>query len=233
VINGVPPLSAQAQADYADFSPHGITAQSDGSNPSVELRAGTLPVLHEAADVVNVDVPTAAKNMCAFSRKDGEPHFRMFRTILTSASFMRDAARAAEALCDLRILSPEEIGALTRIYLGGDNDYIASYLDDTVPRVLPSGASFNVSFIIRNDGWNDLTSACVLLQVNIGGARTTLSLPSQSVSSGQVFTVAGHVTIPSGPGHSELEYGLVVASGCAAPGTKFKTLPYTVAVTIH
>ena len=66
VINGNAPMTDEAAADYTRFSPHGIVEQYDGPHPSARLLNGTLPIFHQATDVVNMDVPTAAKAVCNF-----------------------------------------------------------------------------------------------------------------------------------------------------------------------
>ncbi len=37
------------------------------------------------------------------------------------------------------ILDPHAVGFLARMHLGGDNNNIATYINDTFPRVAPAG----------------------------------------------------------------------------------------------
>ena len=75
LINGYNQMKTEAQLSYMSYSPHGIVGpsprhthprthipagQQDAVPPTTELLFDSLPVMHEASDIVNVDVTTAA-----------------------------------------------------------------------------------------------------------------------------------------------------------------------------
>ena len=163
--------------------------------------------------------------MCTFSQEQGSagsPRFMMFRTILAGASFMRDATEQAAHLCpDMRVLSPLEAGALARLALGGNNNFIGTYIADTVPRRSYSASTVVAAFSIRNDGWNTLLSSCIQLLVNVGSSSTTRLPFHEDIGPGQAVDVMGSIQMPSFHGPATLQYGIV--SLC---GDKIQSMPY-------
>ncbi len=147
----------------------------------------------------------------------------MFRTVLVGATFMRDAAVAAQALCPgLSFVSPLEAAFLVRILEGGDNDYIATYINDTLPRVASSGSGFSASIAIRNDGWNTLSRKSVFLNVTIASHTQTVLLPSD-INSGQTIIVTGNFRYPVFKGTFELQYALHAIALEAFKSPSYKT----------
>ena len=46
-----------------------------------------------------------------------------------------------------------------RHYLGGNNNHRATWVTDTIPRVMAAGQSYPVSVTVRNDGWDTWSEA--------------------------------------------------------------------------
>lgn len=177
LINGVPPETREAEHPYAGFSYNGVTEQADGVHPTVELRDSTLPVFHEANDIVNMNATVAAATMChSVDPRATGPQFMMYRTILESAGLMHDIVAALATACPImQIVDPHVAAYLARLHLGGNNDNIATYLADTIPPVVAAGSNISALFTVRNDGWNVLSATTVALNITIvGPAGTTV-----------------------------------------------------------
>eukprot|EP00050_Salpingoeca_kvevrii_P017165 m.62488 g.62488 ORF g.62488 m.62488 type:complete len:745 (+) comp7403_c0_seq4:45-2279(+) len=235
LINGdAGPLTAAALDMYTSFSYNGVTGQQDKVPPSSELH-GSMPVFHEAADIIEPDPASCAKAVCDFVRA-GKLQFLMFRTILRSASDMLAATEAAQQLCpDLVFVGPHEAGYLARLAYGGNNDNLATYINDTLPNRLQSGQAVNVAVTIRNEGWNTLDTSAFALQFAFLTSRSapplgTTTLPLGSAASpGATLSVAGSLDVPSAAAGAQfVSYGLVGSSG----GIKFQSPPYVKAVAV-
>lgn len=199
LINGVAPETRAVEKLYGSFSFNGITEQHDGQHPTAELRNNrTLPVFHEGFDIVNMNASAAAAIMCSCVTPNGtSPQFMMFRTILETADAMHSFVEAAKAMCPtLTFVDPHIAGYLARLQLGGNNDNIATYLDDTVPASATAGASVSATFTIRNDGWNNLMPEAVSLNVTLvksgqaAGFSSLIALP-QTIEAGSTVVLRG------------------------------------------
>jgi hypothetical protein len=110
---------------------------------------------------------------------------------------------------------------LLRYYLGGSNDYRATWVSDTIPRIMAAGQTYPVTVTVRNDGWDTwseasayrLGHAIVLPGVTAVYADydpTRHYLPvSTNVAPGEEVTFSFNLTAPSTNGNYDLYYDMV------------------------
>jgi hypothetical protein len=112
---------------------------------------------------------------------------------------------------------------LMRYHLGGSNNYRATWVDDTIPRVMAAGQTYPVTVTVRNDGWDTwseasayrLGYATVNSEVipnngNYGPARAILP---NSVAPGETVTFSFNYTAPAVNGTHDLYYDMVQDGG--------------------
>ncbi len=90
---------------------------------------------------------------------------------------------------------------LLRYYLGGDNYYRATWIDDTLPRIMETGESYNVSVTVRNDGWDSWTDGdgyklgtCIIDSNELVIPQTVVfndGLHASEEKSGKLYLTAG------------------------------------------
>jgi len=115
---------------------------------------------------------------------------------------------------------------LMRYYLSGKNQssnyYRASWVGDTIPRIMAAGKTYSVTVTVRNDGWDTWTEAS---QYRLGNAIVTPGVmptytdydsrgrayiaSSVTVAPGQTVTFSFNITTPSANGNYDLYYDMV------------------------
>jgi len=148
---------------------------ADQGYPSIRphLAEGRAPVVPQS-DITGDAGTVAKEDMIPLMPKDpsAPPIFHMFRSVLTSPTYLRDVASNATAISGGRAipLPPIDMAYLQRVAEGAqaeNNDY-AAYLNDTLPlRTASSLRAVNASVVIRNDGWNTIPAGMMYgLEVN-------------------------------------------------------------------
>ena len=156
-ISGDAPLPSDADdAIFANFSSYGVVNQGWPSlHPHLNKN---LPVLTQWD--IPADPAAAAATVASYAKPAQEaPTFMMFRSVLTSPTFLGEVAGKAEAASQgaAVAVTPMELSALMRVALGGSNDNSVTYFDDTLPEVVQWGEEVKFNVSIRNDGWSMLT----------------------------------------------------------------------------
>jgi hypothetical protein len=111
---------------------------------------------------------------------------------------------------------------LLRYYLGGSNDYRATWVGDTIPRVMKAGQSYAVTVTARNDGWDTWSEASMYRLghafVAPGVTPTTDDYDAYgrayipggaSIGTGQNVTFSFNMTAPATPGTYDLYYSML------------------------
>ena len=161
-----PHMDAQAEAMYVNFSAGGLVNQG-WPGLATHLTAN-MPVFVQS-DVPS-DVGDAAAAIAAkFNASQRAPQFWMFRSVLTSPSFLKNVTDAAAARTGGGAIAvdPLTLGTLARVALGGSLDNRVSYTADTLPDAAPPGAVLPFTVTIRNDGWNALRADGHALLVSV------------------------------------------------------------------
>lgn len=110
---------------------------------------------------------------------------------------------------------------LQRYHAGGNNNYRATWVSDTIPRIMEAGQSYLVTVTVRNDGWDTWNEAN---QYRLGHAvvpvgtvdywnyyhvpRATIP-QGLNIASGQSVTFSFPIIAPSNNGNYELYYDMV------------------------
>ena len=140
-----PNLTATDVANYAPFSGDGVGLYAYSSMATPAL-VGNVPTagwsggLSPSANVI--DHPSGV-------------HFAWYRTVLWSPSDIKTFQdRYASSGHNHRFLNPYEFYYLLRHHLGGSNQYRATWVGDTIPRIMATGRTYEVRVAVRNDGWD-------------------------------------------------------------------------------
>ncbi|MCE5339992.1 MAG: hypothetical protein LLF92_02525 [Planctomycetaceae bacterium] len=83
--------------------------------------------------------------------------FDWFRTIVWSPSAMNDIQNTIGS--QHKLVDAYTFYYLLRYYKGGNNNYRATWVDDTIPRILEKGKNYPVTITVRNDGWDTWSEA--------------------------------------------------------------------------
>lgn len=150
-------------------------------------------------------------------------HFAWYRTIL---KYPRDIKAVQEASLangnphNRRFLDMYTFYYLMRYYFGGQNNYRAAWVDDTIPAVMAPGQTTPVTVTVRNDGWDTWSNG---LGYGLGyaivpaGQRlknedfTTpkVFVPNEiNVKTGQTVTFSLTITAPPTNGSYDLYYDM-------------------------
>jgi len=159
VINGHAGANTSAgQRLYLPFSGGGIVDLR--YFPSSPLLQDTMPVFSHAGDLggsyFGGPDPSVDGTTMANDAHPGTIEFLMYRTVISTPTYYKNVnqwlvenrADRGWVFCDSDLFS-----YAARQYLRGTNDYLATYLFDTVPDTLERGQSYDVQIAVRNDGW--------------------------------------------------------------------------------
>jgi len=142
---------------YTPFSWDGMTDQTGyAPNPTVPYLQSNTPVFQEQ-DLPGGNAPQAATAVIG-NYKNGL-QFQVYRTVLQSASYHKQIVdQVSAAQPNLQVVDPLTLGYLARIALGGNNNDRVTYIDDSIPSTMTVKGVYNVSFTVRNEGWNILNT---------------------------------------------------------------------------
>ena len=153
-----PQPAASDDAVFASFSSHGVVNQ--GWPDLTAYLNVNLPVITQTD--LSADVGSAAATVASYAHPaDAAPQWKMFRSVLTSPTFLAAVAANATAVSGGAAVpvTPLELAALMRVELGGSNDNFVSYVADSLPPAAPAGALLRFNATVRNDGWNVLSAS--------------------------------------------------------------------------
>ncbi|MFI4912143.1 MAG: hypothetical protein ACIAQZ_10805 [Sedimentisphaeraceae bacterium JB056] len=148
LLNGnAPTMTTTDAANYQCFSPDGIGMGID-TNTSYQFLSGNSPAITRSGP----DNPDELSDMINYS---SGVHFAWYRTILYSPTGLKTLQDScASSGNNHQFLDAYTFYYLLRYYLGGNNNYRATWVNDTVPRVLANGDTYNATVTVRNDGWD-------------------------------------------------------------------------------
>ncbi|MCE5197533.1 hypothetical protein LLG39_00990, partial [bacterium] len=149
-------------------------------------------------------------------------NFASYETCLWTPTQMKNLRDHWGTMNNHQFLDAYSFYYLLRYYLGGSNDYRATWVGDTIPRVMAKGQTYPVTITVRNDGWDTWTTAtsyCLGYAIVGSGVAVTDSnydahgrfqLPSgTSVAPGQTVTFTVNVVAPSTNGNYDLYYDMI------------------------
>jgi hypothetical protein len=206
-ISGDAPLPTKFDdAVFANFSSHGVVNQGW---PSLHAYLNNnLPVVTQSD--LSTDVGDAAKTIADHYKSNAS--WMMFRSVLTSPTFLTDVATNATALTEgaAVVVTPYEISALMRVALGGSNDDFVSYVDDTLPTSARSGSLLAFNATLRNDGWNIIHSSAHGLVVRVTSVQEVVDVRARfrrDVAAG------GFVALDAGAGVTQASRRILARAG--------------------
>ncbi|MCE5199573.1 carboxypeptidase regulatory-like domain-containing protein, partial [bacterium] len=149
-------------------------------------------------------------------------NFAWYQTCLWTPTRVRDLQNYGESLGNNhKFLDAYSFYYLMRYYMGGNNNYRAAWVGDTIPRIMAKGQTYPVTVTVRNDGWDTWTTSgsygLAYAIVNSGAAVANsnydahgrFQLPSgTSVAPGQTVTFTVNVAAPSTNGNYDLYYDM-------------------------
>lgn len=212
-----PTFGGEGEALYAAFSPNGVALQDFPGTCEHLGAGGVLPVVGQW-DIPSDSPAAAAASMGKFMPANGTApsRFWMFRSVLTSPTYLAAVASAANASSGGMAIGVDAVtlGYLLRTTMGGTNDNRVGYVGDTFPPSAPAGTLLSVAATVRNDGWNALASTNHSLQVNVTGVlwvtrKHATMTPSSSSSSGGRSSGGGSSSSSSGRGALAAAMGLL------------------------
>jgi hypothetical protein len=89
-------------------------------------------------------------------------HFAWYRTILKyprDIKSLQEVCLAEENSHNRHFLDMYTFYYLMRYYFGGQNNYRAAWVDDTISPVVAPGQSYPITVTVRNDGWDTWSNA--------------------------------------------------------------------------
>lgn len=111
---------------------------------------------------------------------------------------------------------------LLRYYLGGTNNYRATWINDTTPRLMQVGRTYNIDVTVRNDGWDTwsenayyrlgyaIVSPTSTPEHSDYDSRGRFKIPGGvSIAPGQNVTFSVSVVAPSTTGNYDLYFDMV------------------------
>ncbi len=129
---------------YQPFSGDGIGLW--GSTTNITLY-NNIPIKNANGDLENADSPI-------IDYATGV-NFAWYRAILWYPSALQQLENNwAASGHNHRFLDAYTFYYLMRHHLGGNNNHRATWVEDTIPRVMTAGQSYPVSVTVRNDGWD-------------------------------------------------------------------------------
>jgi hypothetical protein len=166
---------------------------------------------------VTVDNPTASDISNAYG---SGVQFHWWRTILWKPSDVLNIQNALGS--QHKLVDAYTFYYLYRYYNGGNNNYRATWVNDTIPRIMAIGKTYQTTVTVRNDGWDTWTEASAYrLGYAIVGSGTDPSnadydlhgrftIPTgTSVAPGQTSTFTVIITAPAVLGNYDLYYDMV------------------------
>jgi hypothetical protein len=206
LLNGSQTLTTTDCSNQAPFSGDGIGVHQPANFGTPNL-VNNVPV--QAIDNGGIiDNPTGV-------------NFAWYRSIL---SYPRDIKAQAHGYASSghnhRFLDAYTFYYLMRYHLGGKNDYRATWISDTIPRIMAAGRTYHVTVTTRNDGWDtwDASEYRLAHAIVAPGAVPAYEdydinsrhyLPVESVAPGDTVTFTFDITAPGTLGNYDLYYDMV------------------------
>jgi hypothetical protein len=213
LLNGSTPMTPTDAGNFSPFSGDGIGMET---NTSYQSLVNNIAVLARSGP----DDPQGLSDIINYS---SGVHFAWYRTIL----YYPSQIKAIEDSCagsghNHHFLDAYSFYYLLRYYLGGTNNYRATWVTDTIPRVMAVNQSYPVTITVRNDGWDSWSET--------QGYRLGYAIVSQdkepnsadydshgrayitgggTIGSGQNVSFSFNVTAPSTPGIYDIYYDMV------------------------
>ena len=196
-------------SNYAPFSGDGVGLSSEGglsiTSPSLVSNVAAICRNTDLSDLINYSSGV---------------HFAWYRSVLKNASDMKtiqDGLNSSQHLVDAYTFY-----YLLRHYLGGNNNYRATWVNDTIPRIMEAGEDYSVTVTVRNDGWDSWSAANSYglghAIVSPGVTPTYTDYDSRGrayipggtmIGTGQMVTFSFTITAPSTNGNYDLYYDMV------------------------
>lgn len=217
LLNGSSQLTTTDYANYACFSGDGIGAHQAASATSL---INNVPCNRMRGDLGTYDTGDSVINNTGLN-------FGWYRTILWYPSNIISLQnKYTSSGRNHRFLDAFTYYYLLRYSLSGkqqsSNYYRATWVGDTIPRIMRAGQSYPVAVTVRNDGWDTWTEASMYRLAHAivtVGAQTTNTdydinprhyLPTgASVAPGQTVTFVFNITAPATIGTYDLYYSMV------------------------
>lgn len=168
--------------------------------------------LSDAVNWLNIQVDSAGS----------KPRFVPIRLAYQSPTHVEALAQMAAAQRpdqSFEFVDPYTLTYLARIHRGGNNNYRASYLADTIPSTLPAGTSLPVSVSVRNDGW-DTWTASYALRVTLSPGGEILIPLNTTVAPGGTWFIDFTFVAPTLGGDYTVTYEMATAA------SRFSLLSY-------
>lgn len=212
--------------NYQPFSGDGIGVY--GSSTNMALFNNT-PVKNAGSDLSD-------PNSSVINNATGV-NFAWYRTVLWTPTQVKQLeTNWSNSGHNHRFLDAFSFYYLMRYYLGGNNNHRATWVTDTIPRLMAAGQSYPVSVTVRNDGWDTwseasqyrLSSAFVL---NGDGADKGLVVDNDGLHG--VVEQSGSVRLSAGKHPIEITYfektgGQQLEVRYAGPGIAKQLIPDSV-----
>ena len=152
-----PNMDINGEMMYYNFSANGLVNQGFGGE--VTHLSGNMPV------TVQSDIPSDVNDAVnalkgSYNPNDPIPHFHMFRSVLTSPTYLSQVTAAASNASNgnIIVVDPLTLGTLIRIANGGNINNRVKYIDDTIPASGTSNSNVTFTIAVSNDGWNTLSA---------------------------------------------------------------------------
>ena len=225
LLDGDVPLSSTDAQNYLSFSGDGIGIQ-----------IGTP--LQGLVSNVPVKLRTASSNDCQYNMMDYSfgVNFAWYRAVSWNQGTQADpdyipwGPDEVKKVVDTytssghnhQFLDAFTFYYLLRYHLNGNNNYRATWISDTIPRIMSSGQVHPVTVTVRNDGWDTWSEKQLY---HLGHAivasgqtpaysdydlqgRAYLS-PDETVHPGRIATFSFNITAPANTGSYDLYYDMV------------------------
>lgn len=207
-------LTSTDYSNYAPFSGDGVGASNVSSSVSDTVIVSSVPC-KKVNILCNTD---KAVNLINYS---SGVHFGLYQTSVWTPTQLQTKQNAYTSN-NHQFLDAYSFFYLLKYYLGGSNYYRATWVNDTIPRIMAAGTSYSVTVTVRNEGWDTWTNSTAYRlghAIVASGAtpaysdydsRGRVTIPgSGSVAPGDTVTFSFTITAPSTTGYYDLYYDMV------------------------
>lgn len=199
-------------ANYAPFSGDGIGAMKTTAGSQILVNNTPCNTIASSWD------SNYSTNVINYS---SGVHFGWYQTTLWTPTRLKNLQDYWGTTNNHQFVDAYTYYYLLRYYLGGNNNYRATWVGDTIPRIMVKGQTSTATVTVRNDGWDTWSEAdrysLSYAIVNPGtavqdsnyDANGRYQIPSGTVAPGQTVTFTVNVTAPSTNGNYDLYYDMV------------------------
>ncbi len=213
MLNGI--AGGIGMSDWVNFAPFSGDGIGYDGAPADSILAENIPVLRRFP---SDDFPPPI-----IKHDNHSPNFAWYRTIIRRPSEIKTLEDSyANSALNHRFLDAYTFYYLLRYTLGGNNNYRATWVAETIPRIMAAGRTYNVNVTVRNDGWDAWTDAAgyrlghAIVPAGTAPANNDYDaaghhpLPAGiSVLPGQIVTFNFNLTAPAATGNFDLYYDMV------------------------